>query len=270
MKLIIGLGNIEEMKLVIGLGNPGPQYEHTRHNVGFRVVDKLAKKLGWRWNEQRSRAMLVSGMLGNEKVVLAKPLTYMNLSGQSVGELVRWYKLSPEDLLVVYDELDLPLGAIRLRPKGSAEGHNGIESIIAHLHTNEFPRLRVGIGRPANNRIDGASYVLGTPPLDERILLDTAEDRAVEAIELVITQGIDSAMNQVNADPEALRKAEEKRRRQQERREQARLRREEARNQKAAETAKETEAEKNPAATAAELAKLATQAEFFDESNRVE
>ena len=241
------------MKLVVGLGNPGPQYEHTRHNVGFRVVDKLAKKMGWRWNEQRSRAMLASGMLGSEKVALAKPLTYMNLSGQAVGELLRWYKISPEDLLVVYDELDLPLGIIRLRPKGSAGGHNGIENIIAHLHTNEFPRLRVGIGRPTNNRVDGASYVLGIPPLDERILLDTAEDRAVEAVELVITQGIGTAMNQVNADPEALRKAEEKRLRQQERREQARLRRE--RNQATSESeAKETE-----------VAKLATQAEFFDE-----
>jgi PTH1 family peptidyl-tRNA hydrolase len=277
MKLITGLGNREEMKLVIGLGNPGPQYEHTRHNVGFRVVDKLAKKLGWRWNEQRSRAMLASGMLGNEKVVLAKPLTYMNLSGQSVGELVRWYKISPEDILVVYDELDLPLGTIRLRPKGSAGGHNGIESIIAHLHTSEFPRLRVGIGRPTNNRIDGASYVLGVPPTDERILLDTAEDRAVEAVELVITQGINTAMNQINADPEALRKAEEKRRRQQERREQARLRREEARKKEATEMAEKAETERNPAATAAEMAakdaeiaKLATQAEFFDESNRVE
>lgn len=259
MKLIIGLGNVEEMKLVVGLGNPGPQYEHTRHNVGFRVVDKFAKKMGWRWNEQRSRAILASGMLGGEKIVLAKPLTYMNLSGQSVGELLRWYKLSPEDLLVVYDELDLPLGTIRLRPKGSAGGHNGIESIIAHLHTNEFPRLRVGIGRPANNRMDGASYVLGIPPLDERILLDTAEDRAVEAIELVITQGVGTAMNQVNADPEALRKAEEKRRRQQERREQARLRREAEKNQETPETAKD-----------AEMAKLATQAEFFDEDNRVE
>src|ERR1700693_4046966 len=104
MKLIVGLGN---MKMVLGLGNPGPQYEHTRHNVGFRVVDTLAKKLGWLWNEQRSRALLASGMIGAEKVVLAKPLAYMNLSGQSVGELMRWYKLQPEDILVVYDELDL-------------------------------------------------------------------------------------------------------------------------------------------------------------------
>ncbi len=260
MKLIIGLGNVEEMKLVIGLGNPGPQYEYTRHNVGFRVVDKLAKKLGWHWNEQRSRAMLTSGMIGGEKVVLAKPLTYMNLSGQSVGELVRWYKIQPEDILVVYDELDLPIGTIRLRPQGSAGGHNGVESIIAHLHTNEFPRLRVGIGRPTNNHMDGAAYVLGIPPGDERILLDTAEDRAVEAVELVITQSIGTAMNQVNADPEALRKAEEKRRRQQERRELARQRREAARNQEAtAEVAQEVEA-----------AKLATQTYFFDQESRIE
>lgn len=260
MKLIIGLGNLEEMKLVIGLGNPGPQYEHTRHNVGFRVVDKLAKKMGWHWNEQRSRAILASGIIGGEKVVLAKPLTYMNLSGQSVGELVRWYKIQPEDILVVYDELDLPIGTIRLRPKGSAGGHNGVESIIAHLHTNEFPRLRVGIGRPANNRVDGASYVLSIPPGDDRILLDTAEDRAVEAVELVITQGVGTAMNQVNADPEAQRKAEEKRRRQQERRELARQRREAAENQEAAaDSAKEAEA-----------AKLAIQAEFFDEESSIE
>ncbi|HLI06530.1 MAG TPA: aminoacyl-tRNA hydrolase [Ktedonobacteraceae bacterium] len=240
------------MRLVVGLGNPGPQYEHTRHNVGFRVVDRLARKKGWRWNEQRSRAMLASGMIGNEKVVLAKPLTYMNLSGQSVGELVRWYKISPEDILVVYDELDLPLGTIRLRPKGSAGGHNGVESIIAHLHTNEFPRLRVGIGRPTDSRMDTVNYVLSTPPGDDRILLDTAEDRAVEAVELVIQEGVGTAMNQVNADPQALRKAEEKRRRQQERREAKK-------NQEAAETARETEE-----------AKLGTQGEFFDEESRIE
>jgi peptidyl-tRNA hydrolase, PTH1 family len=262
MKLIIGLGNLKEMKLVVGLGNPGPQYEHTRHNVGFRVVDKLAKKMGWSWNEQRSGALLASGMIGNEKVVLAKPLTYMNLSGQSVGELVRWYKIQPEDILVVYDELDLPVGTIRLRPRGSAGGHNGVENVIVHLHTNEFPRLRVGIGRPTNSRVDTINYVLGIPSGDERILLDTAEDRAVEAVELVITQGIGTAMNQVNADPEAQRKAEEKRRRQQERREQARQRREaEARTQAAA---------RETAAKEAELAKLATQAEFFDQESRIE
>src|SRR5579859_2787798 len=173
MKLVIGLGN---MKLVIGLGNPGPQYEHTRHNVGFRVLDQFATKQGWKWTERRSRAILTSGTLGNEKVVLAKPITFMNLSGEAVGELVRWYKIQPEDVLVVYDDLDLPVGKVRLRSKGSAAGHNGLEDIIHHLHTNAFPRLRVGIGRSADSHIKGKDHVLGRPTNDERILLEIGED----------------------------------------------------------------------------------------------
>jgi peptidyl-tRNA hydrolase, PTH1 family len=213
------------MKLVIGLGNPGPQYEHTRHNVGFRVVDLLATKYGWRW-ERQGRAMLASGNIGTEKVVIVKPLTFMNKSGEAVGELVRWHKLVPEDVLVVYDDLDLAVGKLRLRTNGSAGGHNGVDSIIHHLHTNQFPRLRVGIGRPANSRMDTIHYVLGIPPGDERILLSTAEEKAVEAIPLTIQQGVSSAMNIINIDPEAQRKAEEKRRLQLERREQERLRRE--------------------------------------------
>jgi PTH1 family peptidyl-tRNA hydrolase len=213
------------MKLVIGLGNPGSQYEQTRHNVGFRVVDSLATKYGWRW-ERQGRAMLASGAIGTEKVVLVKPLTFMNVSGEAVGELVRWHKLPPEDVLVVYDDLDLAVGKLRLRANGSAGGHNGVDSIIHHLHTNQFPRLRVGIGRPANSRMDTIHYVLGIPPGDERILLSTGEEQAVEAIPLTIQQDLASAMNIINIDPEAQRKAEEKRRLQQERRAQERLRRE--------------------------------------------
>jgi len=190
------------MKLVIGLGNPGPEYERTRHNVGFRVVDKLAAKLGWKWTERRGRAILASGTIGSEKVVLAKPITYMNLSGGAVGELVRWYKIQPEDVLVIFDDLDLPVGKIRLRARGSAAGHNGLDDIIRHLHTNAFPRLRVGIGHPTNSRMNGRDYVLGIPTSDERILLEAGEDRAVEAIQLAITQGIGTTMNLVNADPE--------------------------------------------------------------------
>ncbi|GAC1656905.1 MAG: aminoacyl-tRNA hydrolase [Ktedonobacteraceae bacterium] len=214
------------MKLVVGLGNPGSQYEQTRHNVGFRVVDKLAAKLGWRWTERRSRAVLAGGNLGAEKVLLIKPLTSMNLSGEAVGELIRWYKLQAEDILVVCDDLDLPVGKVRLRTAGSAGGHNGLDNIIAHLHTNKFPRLRVGIGRPINTRKDPISYVLGVPTHDERILLETGEDRAVEGIRLAITQGLATTMNVVNADPEAEQKAAEKRRLQKERQEQARLKRE--------------------------------------------
>lgn len=232
MKLVVGLGNPgseddEIMKLVVGLGNPGPAYERTRHNVGFRVVDKLAAKHGWKWSERRSRAILASGTLGTEKVVLVKPLTFMNLSGEAVGELVRWYKVQSEDVLVVYDELDLPTGKIRLRAKGSAAGHNGLNDVIAHLHTNAFPRLRIGIGHPKHSRMSGKDHVLGIPPLDERVSLETAEDRAVEAVEMWISQGIDTTMNAVNADPEEEQKAAEKRARQKERQEQARLRREE-------------------------------------------
>ncbi len=216
------------MKLVIGLGNPGVEYERTRHNVGFRVVDKLAAKHGLKWNERRSRAVLASGMIGSEKVVLAKPLTFMNLSGQSVGELVRWYKISPEDILVVYDELDLPIGKVRMRARGSAAGHNGLRDIIAHLHTDEFARLRVGIGHPKNSRIQGRDHVLSAPSGDDRILLETGEDRAVEAIEIAITQGLERTMNVVNTDPEeAARKEAERLRRLQERQERERLRREE-------------------------------------------
>ena len=215
------------MKLVIGLGNPGKEYERTRHNIGFRVLDKLANKMGWKWNERRARAILASGTIGAEKVVLVKPITFMNRSGESVGELVRWYKLQPADILVVYDELDLPLGKIRLRPGGSAAGHNGLENIIRHLHTNAFPRLRIGIDHPANSHVEGRDHVLGTPPADERIMIDRAEDRAVEGIELAITQGIETAMNVINADPEEQqRKAEEQRRKQRERQERLLLQRE--------------------------------------------
>jgi peptidyl-tRNA hydrolase, PTH1 family len=214
------------MKLVIGLGNPGLKYELTRHNVGYRVVDSLAKKLGWTWNESRGRAVLASGTLGNEKVVLVKPITYMNLSGEAVGALLHWYKVQPEDIVVVCDDLDLPVGKVRLRTRGSAGGQKGLDNIILHLHTDVFPRLRVGIGRPTNSRMDAVDYVLGTPPGDERILLATGEDRAVEAIELLIRQGIATTMNTINADAESEQKAAEKRQRQKERQEQARLKRE--------------------------------------------
>jgi len=225
MKLIIGLGN---MKLVVGLGNPGPQYEYTRHNVGSRVVDKLAAKLGWKWTERRSRAILASGTIGPEKVILVKPITYMNNSGEAVGELVRWYKVQPEDVLIVCDDLDLPVGKVRLRTKGSAGGQKGLDNIIHHLHTNEFPRLRVGIGRPTNHRVDPIGYVLHVPTADERIALEAGENRAVEAIQLAISSGLASTMNLVNTDPEEEQKRAEKLQRQKERQEQARLRREAA------------------------------------------
>jgi PTH1 family peptidyl-tRNA hydrolase len=205
------------MRLIVGLGNPGAQYEHTRHNVGFRVMDMLAAHYGWQW-ERRKRAMLANGTIGSEKVVLVKPLTYMNNSGEAVGELVHWYKVQPEDLLVIYDELDLPIGKVRLRAKGSAGGHNGLDSIIRHVHTNQFPRLRVGIGRPDNHRMETINYVLGIPPTDERLVLEIGEKRAAEAVPLIIQQGLEAAMNSINLDPEEQKKLEEKQRQKQIRR----------------------------------------------------
>lgn len=220
------------MKLIVGLGNPGLQYERTRHNVGFRVVDRLAEKWSLKWSERRAHAMLASGTVGIEKIVLAKPLTYMNLSGESVGELARWYKLAPEDILVIYDELDLPTGKVRLRAKGSAAGHNGMRDIIAKLHTSDFPRLRVGIGHPKNSRMQGRDHVLSAASGDEAILLTDGEERAVEAVQTLLAQGVEAAMNAVNADPEeAARKAEEQARKKREREERARLKREQMEQQ---------------------------------------
>ncbi len=206
------------MKLIVGLGNPGAQYTNTRHNVGFRVLDLLATKWGWSWSEKRAKAVLASGTVGSEKVILVKPLTFMNLSGESVGELVHWYKCSPSDLLVVYDELDLEVGRIRLAARGSAAGHNGMLNIIARLHTSDFPRLRVGIGHPRNSHVQGRDHVLGAATGDEAILLASGEERAVVAVESVLDQGIASTMNIFNQDPNAAaRKAEEQARKQRER-----------------------------------------------------
>lgn len=206
------------MKLIVGLGNPGSQYERTRHNIGFRVLDRLASKHGWKWSERRAHAILSSGMIGGEKSILAKPITFMNRSGESTGELLRWYKLQPQDLLVVSDEMDLPLGRLRLRPSGKSAGHHGLDDIIRRLHTTDFPRLRVGIGHPSGSHKQGRDHVLDTPSLDERIQLEQAETRAVEAIELFIAQGIEAAMNTFNPDPEELqRKLEEQQRKKRER-----------------------------------------------------
>ncbi|HEY0754608.1 MAG TPA: aminoacyl-tRNA hydrolase [Ktedonobacteraceae bacterium] len=220
------------MKLIVGLGNPGQQYEQTRHNVGFRVVDSLATKWGWKWSERRGKAIMASGTVGTEKVVLVKPLTFMNLSGEAVGELVHWYKVSPEDIVVVYDELDLDTGKIRLRAKGSAAGHNGMRDIIAKLHTSNFPRLRVGIGHPRNSRVEGRDHVLSKASGDDGILLASGEERAAQAIEMLLTQGLDTTMNVVNTDPaEAAQKAEEQARKKHEREERNRQRREEQTHQ---------------------------------------
>lgn len=184
------------MKLIVGLGNPGEEYAASRHNVGFHCVRALARKHHLEFDRKRAQARIAQGMILAQPVVLARPQTYMNLSGQSVGGLLHWLRILPADLLVILDDLDLPLGKIRLRPGGSAGGHRGIKSIIGSLGTEEFPRLRVGIGRPEGN--EAINYVLGNFTSAERQIMHDAYARVVEAVELVLTDGLEAAMNRYN------------------------------------------------------------------------
>ncbi len=187
------------MLLVVGLGNPGEEYAKTRHNLGFQVVNLLARRHGLEWSDKRAKARLAAGQIGGQRVVLAKPFTYMNDSGQAVAGLRQWYKLDPaSELLVIYDELDLPFGALRLRMRGSAGTHNGMRSIVRLLGTEEFPRLRIGIGAGPPGR-DAARYVLSRFTPEEEQALPGILERAADAVELVAREGFVAAMNRVNA-----------------------------------------------------------------------
>ena len=188
------------MKVVVGLGNPGKEYERDRHNIGFMVVDAFARKHGFEFRRRKFRSALAEGRFGSGKLLLSKPLTFMNLSGEAVAPLAAFYKLPSESLLVVADDLDIPLGEIRLRPKGGSGGHNGLKSIIEHLGTREFPRLRIGIGRPPAG-VDPADYVLQPFSPEEVPVVDLVVERAVEAIETWILRGIETAMNEFNRKP---------------------------------------------------------------------
>jgi peptidyl-tRNA hydrolase, PTH1 family len=191
------------MKAIFGLGNPGPRYKGTRHNVGFEVVDQLARRLGLlEFDAWYGKADYVKGSSGGESIVLAKPLTFMNDSGQAVGELARFYKIDISDLLIVVDEVHLPLGKLRARARGSAGGHNGLKSVIAHLG-DQFPRLRLGVGRgpegPGGNaQRDLADHVLSRFEADERDEVARMIARAADAAETFVTEGIAGVMNQYN------------------------------------------------------------------------
>lgn len=190
------------MKLLVGLGNPGPQYRDTRHNAGFMVADALAARWGVdQWREQH-RALTASVRVGAEAVLLAKPMTFMNLSGEAVTGLARFYRVEPADVLVIVDEVALPLGRLRARPEGSAGGHNGLKSVIQHLGTTAFPRLRVGVGR-GDARRDLADHVLGRFEPSERAEVEAAVLRAAEAAETFVSDGIGRVMNAFNAASEA-------------------------------------------------------------------
>lgn len=183
--------------MIVGLGNPGQKYAKSRHNVGFQCVDALAAVYALSFDKIQFKALTAQGEIEDVAVVLAKPLTFMNLSGQSVRSLVQWYQVGLEDLLVVYDDLDLPLGHIRLRASGGAGGHKGMLSVIQALGTQEFPRLRVGIGRPV--RGDPEMYVLRNFTRTQWTLMKRAYDEAVAAMVCFLTEGITAAMNRFNA-----------------------------------------------------------------------
>ena len=183
--------------LVVGLGNPGAQYAKTRHNVGFQVVERLASRLGAEFARHPGRTLVARGVVADVAVILAKPQTFMNLSGFSVAALIHWYHLNAyKDLLVIYDDLDLLPGMIRLRPRGGAGGHKGVRSVIEQLGTQDFCRLRVGIGKPEFG--DAHRYVLQEFTAEEWSLLDVALERAADAVECFAEEGIVTAMNQFN------------------------------------------------------------------------
>jgi PTH1 family peptidyl-tRNA hydrolase len=186
--------------LIVGLGNPGRAYAGNRHNVGFQCLDRLAARHRLSFGRLQNGALIASGVIAGRRAVLAKPQGFMNLSGRPVGALLRFYQLTLDDLLVVYDDLDLPLGTLRLRPEGGAGGHNGMRSLIQHLGTQDFPRLRVGIGRPPG-RMDPAAYVLQDFGRDEQAVLAEVYDQAQQALEHWLEHGLDAAMNRFNRKP---------------------------------------------------------------------
>lgn len=183
--------------LIVGLGNPGPEYHHNRHNVGFMVLDRLVEELGVSFSKMKMEAFFTRARYKGQRVILAKPQTYMNQSGRAVRSLLRFYKIPLERLLVVYDDVDLPLDSLRLRPNGSAGGQKGVKSVIEKLGTKEFARLRVGVGRPPG-RMTVSSYVLKVFSSKERDVLPFILGDAVQAVLTFIVEGIHQAMTQYN------------------------------------------------------------------------
>ena len=184
------------MKLIVGLGNPGPKYRDTRHNLGFRAIDEVARRAGVAFESAPADAVIAK-VRQPSPLLLAKPLTFMNLSGQAVGDLQRYFKVDLADLLVVVDDINLPLGRLRVRRSGSAGGHNGLKSVEAAFGSDEYPRLRIGVGR-GDARRDLADHVLARFDPDERDMVDETVARAADAIETFVTADLDTVMNRYN------------------------------------------------------------------------
>jgi len=185
------------MKIIVGLGNPGRTYERTRHNAGFMAIDELARGLRFDLSREKYHACIGRGRIGDVEVLLAKPQTYMNESGSSVGAILRYTRVKHPDLVVVHDELDLPLGVVRVKAGGGHGGHNGLRSIAEHIGTPEFIRVRIGVGRPAAG-LDAADYVLSAFTADERKIAAEAFERAAEAVRVIVLEGPARAMNRFN------------------------------------------------------------------------
>ena len=196
------------MKMIVGLGNPGSEYARTKHNVGFMFLDALAEKLGADNWKTKYDALVAEARIGTEKVLLVKPLTYMNESGRAVGPLMSWYKLAPEDLIVVHDDMDIPAGTIRIRRKGSAGGHNGMKSILYHVGDENFPRLRIGIGRPLPGWTV-VKHVLAPFSEEDAPKIREAIAYLLPALECVVTDGVDLAMNRYNPKKQKAKKKQQ-------------------------------------------------------------
>lgn len=184
------------MHIIVGLGNPTAKYSRTRHNVGFMFIDYLAKQTNIKVRELKHKAQIGSGVIDGEKVILVKPQTYMNLSGEAVREILDYYKLGIESLIVVYDDVALPVGKLRIRPKGSAGGHNGIKNIIQHTGSESFKRIRIGVGSADADEL--IEHVLGKFGKEDKKLIDKAIDTAADAVKLLIKDACDEAMNKYN------------------------------------------------------------------------
>jgi len=195
------------MKIIVGLGNPGREYAQTKHNVGFMLVDALAEKLGIADWQSKFDALIAEGRMGTEKILLVKPQTYMNESGRAVGPLMNWYKLMPEQLIVAHDDMDIPAGTIRIRKKGSAGGHNGIKSVLAHVGDENFSRVRIGIGRPLPGWTV-INHVLAPFQEEDVPKIKEAIQYLLPAVECIVTEDTDKAMNLYN--PKKVKKQKQK------------------------------------------------------------